>query len=117
MGVLLRQAIVTLVVLILILDMHQTAARRKRLCKLKKKKGECVDIIPRKIVRRYKHCKGYDLRKEGLCAKIKGTCMLIETAKGRKMCECFNPGRLFKDQPMNFQEWVTAKYTNKSASL
>jgi hypothetical protein len=84
-----------MVVLILLLDLSPGACKRKRFCK--KKKGACIDIIPKKALRKYrkyKICSDYDVKTLGRCYKINGTCHMDESAQGRMICECVLPGRL-----------------------
>ena len=83
-------------ILVLLIDLGHTAGKRKRLCK--KKKGQCVDIIPRKDLKKYKKykiCRDYDESTLGKCYKINGTCKLTPTSKGKMICGCEQPGRYF----------------------
>jgi hypothetical protein len=97
--------IVMAMLLVIILVVHECTgntdkpAKRDRKCRFVTKKDKCVDIIPAKV-RKNKHmlkqqCPGFNIRQHGKCGQIGGVCLLQESNRGKKICECITGNRLF----------------------
>ena len=74
--------VITIVILAIIAE-ECAAAKKKSLCRYRKKQNRCIDIPMRRIPRK---CRKYSNIK-GRCENIQGICELA-SKKGRPSCQC-----------------------------